>query len=387
MAIHDLNGTAVIGRIPGYNSKIDINKAFANELLKGVTFIDLKPNSYKMIDFLANNGSARGFGDIFGDLSKVVTKPGLFQSDNDSAKISKIFKGILTRMKKDFNLSSDFDTKDMLRIVAANDSTFTETFNNDFNQENSTVTAGKQLMGSAFNSASAMADKKGGYVADMVKAAVWAGKATKGMGYTDMMSLAGRAAKGLDGTTGSASVSDIMAGAFFGMNYAAPKQWSGSQYNSSLTLFIKLVAPIGTPECIKRNIMEPIMYLLAAASPQTYAGSMYGFPLLWDVQAHGVTNFRLGGISSMSIIRGSFETTFNYLLQPTVVDVRLSIVPLLTDFAVQTNDNQSDSASIYTQANSKYLGVQNPSDLNRGITNVTGASGNVEPETILTIKL
>jgi hypothetical protein len=152
------------------------------------------------------------------------------------------------------------------------------------------------------------------------------------------------------------------------MDMAVPTMWNGSSYTSNLTLFIKLVAPVGTSECIQKNILEPILYLLAASSPLTYNGIMYGFPLLWDIQGQGITNFRIGGIQNMSLIRGSFETTFNHLLQPTVIDVRLTLVPLLNDFAVQTNS--PNASPIYAPENRKYLGVQNPADIKQGLMNV-----------------
>jgi len=169
-----------------------------------------------------------------------------------------------------------------------------------------------------------------------------------------------------------------------GMQLAVPTMWSQSQYTSTLTVFIKLVAPTGSEACIQKNIIEPILMLLAASSPVTVGGTMYGFPSLWDIHAHGITNFRLGGIAALSLIRGSFETTFTADLKPTSIDVRMTLVPLINDFGVQMANLKGDEHSIYKHPED--LGVQNPGDIYRGMTNTTlGSSGS--EVTINTIKL
>jgi len=361
---------AIIGRIPGYNQNIDTNETFASELLKGLTFIDLIPNSYKL-----SNINLGDLSKTFTNLEQVIKSPGLFEQD--SATMTKIFSGILERMEKDFSLSPDF-TRDIkgLRLIAANDSTFTETFSNSFGDDNSLIDMAKSAINSTVSSSKLLSG--------LSKYHDTFSKGLKGLSYSDMINLAGKAAVEGNNLTNGSALGEILAGATFGMNMATPKQWNGSDYTSTLTVFIKLVAPVGTPECIRRNILEPIFYLLAASSPLTYGGSMYGFPLLWNVQAHGVTNFKVGAIANLSLIRGSFETTFNYLLQPTVVDVRLALVPLVNDFAVQTNDLADSKNHIYLEENARYVGVQNPSDIKRGVTNTR--SGGTQ-EQILTIKL
>jgi hypothetical protein len=206
-------------------------------------------------------------------------------------------------------------------------------------------------------------------------------KGTKGYSHADMINLMGEAYAKV-GEVGPNALADIATGAFFGMDMALPTQWRSSSYTSSLTVFIKLVSPVGTEACIKKNILEPLLYLIAASSPITYGGIMYGFPLLWDIQAQGITNFRLGGIAAMSLIRGSFETTFNKTLQPTVIDVRLTIIPVLNEFASQVKaDGQPE---IYKTPDT--LGVANPSDIDRGLMNKTQLSPASKTE-ILSIKL
>jgi hypothetical protein len=364
-----VSNMAVIGKIPGYNINIDSQKEFEKNLLKGITFIDLLPMSYK-----ANaEVSGSSIQSVLNNLEKVFNSPGIFTQDSSVA--SSMFTAVLKRMQESFGLDNSFSEGIKgLRIIAANDSTFTETLTNDYGAGNSLVAMAKDL----FNGASQR------FVPDeVVKAVGIAQKGMQGYSHAEMIQLAGNAYQilneGAGGTHAPAGLADILTGAFFGMSFAAPSMWAGSSYQSNLTCFVKLVAPVGTPECIQKNILEPILYLLAASSPLTAFGSMYGFPLLWQIQAKGITEFRLGGIASMSVIRGSFETTFNHLLQPTVVDVRLNIVPMLNDFAVQTNI--SGVKSIYKER--QYLAAQNPADLRAGLLNKDA----VNQDDIVNIKL
>lgn len=352
------DNTYVIGKIPGYNKNIDQDGVFATELLKGITFVDLRPMSYS---FASSLDTTITIDTVLKDLGSLFDRAGLFTRKD--GKIKEIFEDILDNMANSFGLSSAFNNTEMIRIIGANDSTFTETFTNDYGEEN--------IASASFGAAKSLLPKPLALLA----------KGIKSYSHQDMIGIVGSSYNSAATITGSAGA-DILTGAIAGMQLAAPTMWAGSQYTSNLTLFIKLVSPTGTDECIKKNIIEPIMMLLAAASPVTNGGIMYGFPLLWDIHAHGITNFRIGGIAALTLIRGSFETTFTANLQPTVIDVRMTLVPLLNDFAVQTNE--TSTKSIYS--NSEDLGVQNPGDIFRGITNAVGDKKKTGVE-IHTIKL
>jgi hypothetical protein len=184
------------------------------------------------------------------------------------------------------------------------------------------------------------------------------------------------------------NATQLLQGAAYGLNIAAPDLWSSSQYTSNLSIFIKLISPTGQKECIKRNIVEPLMHLIAAASPITAFGVVYGYPILWQVHAHGITNFRIGAIAALTLPRGSFETTFTKALQPTIIDVRLTIVSLLNDFATQTDSTDGGVKNIYDKSNSQYLGVQNPADIHRGTFNTGPVGGRKEDSpNIVSVKL
>ncbi len=352
-------GMAVIGRIPGYNINIDATHEFEQELLKGLTYIDLYPTSYTDslgLRDLTKAGSLSFFGE---QLGKLFESPGLVQSvpPAKSATVdgqdpsSALFKSVLKRMEDDFGLTKGFAKVDSIRMVAANDSTFTEVFSNSFGEEN--------VITSLFESSKRMMNALP-VVGQVLKTA-------KSFDSMAMQDLVGFAHSNIHETSGSSTFASLLSGVALGLNVAAPKMWSASQYDSTLTLFIKLISPTGQPECIRKNILEPLLYLIAASSPVTAYGVVYGYPLMWQVHAHGITNFRIGSIAALTIVRGSFETTFTKSLQPTVVDVRLTIIPLLTDFASQTN--LSGVASINSKEKEGYLGVQNPGDVVRGTMN------------------
>ncbi len=364
---------AIIGKIPGYNANIDKGGRFEKELKKGLTYVDLYPTAYtdarklinKAKDVVSGTEARTSEESFFGEnLDELFTSPGLVASVPSTGASNgdpsyDLFKGVLQRMQNSFGMHKSFASAKSIRIVAANDSTFTETFTNSFDNNNVVV--------SAFDKA-----KRGVESIPLIPSIT---KGLKSFDSSAMQSLVGGIYKAAEDASGKGGLSELLTGAALGMNIAAPQMWSASQYNSTLTLFIKLISPTGQPECIRKNILEPLLYLIAASSPITAYGMVYGYPLLWQVHAHGITNFRIGSIAALSIIRGSFETTFTTSLQPTVIDVRLTIIPLLTDFAVQTDTSEK---SIYTGEQVDYLGVQNPGDIHRGTMNtgpVGGAAG------------
>ncbi len=356
----------IIGKIPGYNTNIDYEKEFEKELRKGLTFIDLYPTSYTdslgLTDKLRES-SATNSASFSKMLEELFVSPGMVRSTPSSTgggaftgdPSQELFTSVLTRMQQSFKLPPAFAAAKSLRIVAANDSTFTETFSNSFGAENVIV--------SGFNAAKDFASRVP-FLPSVIKG-------TKSFDSMALQQMVGGMFQSASNATASETFAELATGAALGMNIGAPQIWSASQYNSTLTLFIKLISPTGQPECIRKNILEPLLYLIAASSPITAYGMVYGYPLMWQVHAHGITNFRIGSIAALSIIRGSFETTFTTALQPTVIDVRLTIIPLLNDFAVQTT---TDAPSIYDDERVDYLGVQNPADTFRGTMN-TGPIG------------
>jgi len=354
--------TAIIGRLPGYNSNIDPTGEFSSQLLKGLTFIDLIPTTYA-----ANVGGyeeaikstvskEKSVTDSFIKAIQGGETPWIHKS-GDTYPVT-FFQNILKGMQTGLNLDPEFANVEAIRIVGANDSTFTENLSNMFDGANSFtegIQNAKQNVDSSFR----------GSISKTVSG-------IRSLNYQKAMEM-------FSGKQDSSQIMDTLKGAALGVNFAKPGTWNSSQYSSTLTMFIKLVAPSGHEECIKKNIVQPLMYLLAAGSPVTTKGFAYGLPMIWDVHAHGITRFKIGSIAAMTISRGSFETTFNDKFQPTVVDVRMTIIPLVQDFAVQHTD---DGAGDMYNKHLNNLGVQHPGDIYSGTMNSIGkVSGHPKPLT------
>lgn len=325
--------TAIIGRLPGYNTNIDTNGQFVSQLLKGLTFIDLIPTSYR---------ASIGATDAITNLGALLSKGTPFSHMSGETEPTKIFKNVLKGMEAGLKLDGGFADVNSIRIIGANDSTFTENLANSFDGVNVIDTG----------LAAAKSRAKEGAIGKLVSA-------IKSYNHENAVKIF------TDQSMANNTLTQIAKGTLMGVNFARPSTWQQSQYTSTLTMFIKLVSPSGHEECIKRNILAPIMYLLAAGSPLTVHGFAYGLPMLWDVRAHGITRFKAGSIAAMTISRGSFETTFNDKYQPTVIDIRLTIIPLLQDFAVEHNTNTP--GKLYKDDGS--LGVQHPGDIYTGTIN------------------
>jgi hypothetical protein len=207
----------------------------------------------------------------------------------------------------------EFRKTQSIRILAANDSTFTETISNTYSQRGVLDNISQGILDkapSALRNSAGMMQK------------------IQSISYENALST-------LTNFSSSGSLMDVVSGKLLGLQFSSPNTWQESSYASTLSLFIKLVSPSGDPASILRYITIPILTLMAAGSPLTMNGVTYGMPLVWDVRAYGISRFKVGALAALTISRGSYETVFNADKQPTVVDVRLTIVPLVQDFAVQ----------------------------------------------------
>jgi hypothetical protein len=112
-----------------------------------------------------------------------------------------------------------------------------------------------------------------------------------------------------------------------------PKVWKNSDYNSSMNIMVKLISPSGDTESIRKYIKEPLEILMRAGAPVTFDGVMAGYPMIWEVRAHGLAHFKLGAISALTITRGGNDTVFNKYDEPLNIDVRVMITPVNDGFA------------------------------------------------------
>lgn len=130
-----------------------------------------------------------------------------------------------------------------------------------------------------------------------------------------------------------------------GKQISLPKIWKQSDYNPSITFNVKLVSPYGDPECVKRFITEPLVYLLLLFSPQSDDGLSYGLYQPVKIKAYGISNINLGAITSVSLRRGGRESAYNVYKQPIQVDVGINIMSLTSGFAF-LSDGLTDVATM-----------------------------------------
>jgi len=126
------------------------------------------------------------------------------------------------------------------------------------------------------------------------------------------------------------SAADIL---LLGKRVGLPRIWSSSSYHPSLTLTAKLVSPYGDPKAIRKYIIEPLVYILLLASPKSSDGISYGLTRPVRVQAYGLTYLSVASIDSINIRRGGREVAHNIHKQPLVLDIFMTMKPLIEGFA------------------------------------------------------
>ena len=341
----DTQNVYILGKIPGYNSVIDPDNYFGKILLRDITFIDLIPAVYKLNstikDAMTNvvtkaevNTSKIDFSTLYEYESGSTTKSlaiyksvilkmanhleSLWINGNDA--LVNRYSGIAGAQSSSDNLKSrvtdiinEFKGQEAIRILAANDSTFTETISNNFGDTGALDMLSGSILGKMPNAVQQNAS--------LIQ------KVQKVSYESALETLSAVSSKG--------GIFDIISGKALGIQFSSPKAWTDSNYASTLSIFIKLASPSGHPVDVLQYITLPILTFMAAGSPLTQNGVTYGLPLVWDVRAYGITRFKVGALAAMTISRGSYETVFNAEKQPLVVDVRLNIIPLIQDFAVQ----------------------------------------------------
>lgn len=336
--IQAIKQCAVIGKIPGYNTEIDPQGYYQKILLRDITYIDLLPATYNLNDDIMKTFTSGEVNLKFSDLYKYGSGVGAPDSKSTVSIFTKVLRTMAdylqirfddamatsyTGIYKDKHISeiiaagkiaiNEFGSQQSIRIIAANDSTFTETISNTYTPKGTLDNISQSFLNkgpAAIQGAAGLMQK------------------AQAVSYDKAMDT-------LTNFSSNGSLMDIISGKLLGLQFASPNAWQESSYASTLSLFIKLASPSGDPLSILKYITIPILTLMGAGSPLTINGLTYGMPLIWDVRAYGITRFKVGALAALTISRGSYETVFNKDKQPLIVDVRLTIVPLVQDFAVQ----------------------------------------------------
>lgn len=359
----------VIGKIPGYNSGIlpntggkvnsNASEIYTNRLLNNLNTIEFTPIAYRLnfsgilpdviSDALEGKIAQAGtdFMDgvkkleqIFTDMEKKLESDA--QSDSYSKMGSAVFDGVAAASKALVGGTVKVSRRrssqawmnllylgvlhpnntvgranlhetlyDGFTILGTNDSTFNETISNEYGPN--------RFQQAAEDISSKIKESAIGSAASLV-----------GNLYRSYDSANGLEALGIVGQFG---LLGALSGIFQGVKIQLPQVWNNSDYNSSLNIMIRLISPSGDQASIKKYIKDPLEILIRATAPITLDGMMYGYPMIWDVKAHGVMHLKLATVTALTITRGGNDTVFNKYDEPLNVDVRLMITPINPGFA------------------------------------------------------
>jgi len=110
-----------------------------------------------------------------------------------------------------------------------------------------------------------------------------------------------------------------------GGNLIFPKIYKDSSYNPSYTINIQLVAIYSNPDCIARNILLPLSYLLPAIIPIQTTYNTYASPYMIRFNSPGWGYCDMGMVTSASITRDDLSSWSYSSHTPSVINVSLTI--------------------------------------------------------------
>jgi len=304
----------IIGKIPGYNSNIEKPNGikYSERLKHNLTSVTMLPTgysiNYKEVSALLDGKSTGAPYNIGNTANSSLEFAGHSYSTNGALKN---WQNILQIQKEAFT-DLEFNTDiNAIELLCTNDSTMTETFSNQFDKSTISILMdkGKRKIDEMTN----------GYI-DIAKA---------GVTIDSNLGL-----KMLQETTSDNAWFNMAVGKILGIQTAFPDEWRSSDYSNNLQLLIKLVSPAGDDDSINEYIIKPLMFIILTASPFTMNGLSFGYPMLWEIKADGLMNIDLAYVQNMVITRGGNDTQFNRKNQPLNIDVRMTISPLVHNFAV-----------------------------------------------------
>ena len=349
----------IIGKIPGYNSKTRGNAGvdYENRLLSNLTIVNFSPIGYSIN--LMGKANIYKIGPNIIPFSDIQNNKDINTTGGNISSYTALTQWRNMQSGSSIEGESIYDS---FKIVSTNDSTITETLSNNYD-DNALDKIGSSTFGSAFS--------KG---AQFING---------GMSLTS--SLDTSAALGILSSLQSyannelGQAASLLMGKSIGIQSALPKIWNRSSYNNTCSFTIKLIAPSGSPEDVDMFIVRPLKLLLLAASPVTFDGITYGYPPLWKVEAKGMASLKLAGITAISLSRGGPDTVFNRYNQPTNIDVRIVVEPVIQGFATPMLNSINDIAD--DQGNTKMI-VQNPSAITNPMLNNSIRDSSIELKTL-----
>jgi len=330
-----------VGILPGLNSVIDPNYNFEKNLLTNISFIDFIPVVYRqqqisrIIDSITSIASYAVTGKEFKEAKTAVQKlfdipiNGLYEYDASGRnEMAETFKKILEDYL-DFKFSS---TNFGIKVIASNDSVFSENLQNDFN-ENQLLTEAMNnpLIGGSKAIVRKNIDAINNFIQKTAHVNVMHTVASlPKYSYADALSL-------LKNFAHDNTFSSILQKEYLGFEIALPRIFRSSRYTNSLNVFIKLTSPSGHPDDVFRYVINPLKLLILMAAPLSGDGMTYFVPPIWQIKSHGNSFMKVGVIDVITVTRGSMETSYSDLLLPTSIDVRITISSLSDHFATVLN--------------------------------------------------
>jgi len=321
----------LIGKIPGYNGKIDDTGKYQKRLLNNITRLHFSPMAYNInlsaITTSTDDNNKTTVNPIKSNVYTLSADTGFKDSDNQSTLLSALiaWNAITNGLDDTFK---NLKNKTCIDILATNDSTINESLSNNF----------EPSVSETF-----MNELKNKSIFKMIQMAK---DTTTSMSSTAGISLLSK----VDDNNGFLN---LIAGKALNIQTALPEVWTKSDYQNQIQCMIKLVSPSGAPEDVRFYIEEPLMMLMQMSAPVTKTGIYLGYPPLWKIEADGLMGIKIGAISNMVITRGGIDTQFNKYNQPTNVNVRLTITPLVKAYANYisniTNTTGNNPTTIYTR--------------------------------------
>jgi len=207
-----------------------------------------------------------------------------------------------------------------VRLIAANDAMYNESISNSFGQNEALNVLSNNPLVNAFSGAATSLFNKG---ANAIT------NATKINALNTVQNLPklsyGDALKVFEGSSTGNIITQIAQSKFLGMNIALPKAFNSSNFSDNFSITVKLSSPSGHPIDIQNYIINPLKIFLSMAAPITQNLETYYLPLLWKVQGYGIHNDLVAYINNITIMKGGMENSVNDYLQPTMIEVRLTL--------------------------------------------------------------
>lgn len=122
------------------------------------------------------------------------------------------------------------------------------------------------------------------------------------------------------------SASTVISGA----NIVFPQMWASSEYSRSFNVEISLKSPYGTKEAIFKDIIVPMCFWIALATPKQNTVNTYSAPFLCRFFVPGFCASDLAIVESLNITKGGDGTAWTIDGLPLEVNLQISLKDLYT---------------------------------------------------------